>query len=153
VPISTSRSLTRLLPPSLFPLSTAQRCQPHDQARKKENKQLFRTAAGSNGLLRAARGGEQAPGVAQMVPKNAMVVPPSPPLPLALVLRTSNNTTLSRKGARNSEWTATSRGRPDRTALRAAGPGKAAAARSSSSCGGGEGEKQIDFEALKAPAC
>ena len=88
-----------------------------------------------------------------MVPKNALVVPPSPPLPLALVLRTSNNTTLSRKGARNSEWTATSRGRPDRTALRAAGPGKAAVARSSSSCGGGEGEKQIDFEALKAPAC
>ena len=34
--------------------------------------------------------------------------------------------------------------------LRAAGPGKAAAARSSSSCGGGEGEKQIDFAALKS---
>jgi len=33
--------------------------------------------------------------------------------------------------------------------LRAAGPGKAVAARSRRSCGGGEGEKQIDFEALK----
>jgi len=34
--------------------------------------------------------------------------------------------------------------------LRAAGPGKAVAARSSSSCGGGEGEKHIDVEALKS---
>ena len=37
--------------------------------------------------------------------------------------------------------------------LRAAGPGKAAVARSSSSCGGGEGEKQIDFVALKSTGC
>ena len=33
--------------------------------------------------------------------------------------------------------------------LRVVGPGKVVVARSSSSCGGGEGEKQIDFEALK----
>ena len=86
-----------------------------------------------------------------MVPKNAMVVPPSPPLPLALVLRTSNNTTLSHEGARNKRFHRTAAG--SNGLLRAAGSGKAAAARSSSSGGGGEGEKQIEFEALKAPAC
>ena len=116
----------------LRPLPCKQQ-QPHSESCKGANKQFLRAAAGSNGLLRAARGGERAPGVAEMVPKNALVVPPSPPLPLALVLRTSNNTTLSRKGAKNSEWTAASRGRPDRTACCAAGPRKAAAARSSSS--------------------
>ena len=47
----------------LRPLPCEQR-QPHDQARKGANKQLFRTAAGSNGPLRVARGGERAPGVA-----------------------------------------------------------------------------------------
>ena len=47
----------RLLTHSLFPLSTAQRYQPHDQARKKQNNQLLRAAAGSNGLLRAVEGG------------------------------------------------------------------------------------------------
>ena len=84
VPLRASPSLTRLLPPSLFPLSTAQRYQPHDQARNKENKQLFRTAAGSNGVLRVV------------------------------------------------------------------GPGKAVAARSSSVTVGDEGEKQVDFAALKS---
>ena len=39
----------------LRPLPCEQR-QPHDQARKGANKQLFRTAAGSNGPLRVARG-------------------------------------------------------------------------------------------------
>ena len=74
--------------------------QRHRESHKGANRRFHRAAAGSNGLLRAARGGERAPGVAEMVPKNAMVVPPSPPLPLALVLRTSNNTTPSRKDAR-----------------------------------------------------
>ena len=80
-----------------------------------------------------------------------MVVPPSPPLPLALVLRTGKNNGRARREKARSDDPAAQR--PDRTALRAAGPRKAAVARSSSSCGGGEGEKQIDFEALKAPAC
>ena len=47
----------------LRPLPCEQR-QPHDQARKGANKQLFRAAAGSNGPLRVARGGERAPGAA-----------------------------------------------------------------------------------------
>ena len=90
--------------------------------------------AGSNGMLRVARGGERAPGVAEMVPKNAMVVPPSPPLPLALVLRTSNNTTPSRKGARKATngQLLHAAGRIERPAARQ-GRGRWAAARSSSS--------------------
>ena len=83
-------------PLRLRPLPCEQQ-QPHSESCKGANRRLFLAAAGSNGLLRAARGGEWAPGVAQMVPKNAMVVPPSPPLPLALVLRTGKNNGRARR--------------------------------------------------------
>ena len=80
----------------LRPLPCEQQ-QPHSESCKGANRRLFLAAAGSNGPLRAARGGERAPGVAQMVPGNAMMVPPSPPLPLALVLRTGKNNGRARR--------------------------------------------------------
>jgi hypothetical protein len=76
--------------------------------------------------------------------------PGLPPLPL--VLRTGNNGRPRREWARSDDSAAQQAG--SNGLLRAAGPGKAAAARSSSSCGGGgEGEKQIDFAALKSTGC
>ena len=95
------------------------------------NKQCLRAAPGSNGLLRVAVAQSWRWASPRVLPENAMVVPLSPPLPLALVLRTSNNTTLSHEGARNKRFHRTAAG--SNGLLRAAGSGKAAAARSSSS--------------------
>ena len=81
-----------------------------------------------------------------MLPENAKMVPPSPP-PLPLVLRTDNNGRPRREWARYDDSAAQQAG--SNGLLRAARPGKAAAAPSSSSCAGDEGDKQIDFAALK----
>ena len=68
--------------------------------------------------------------------------------PLALVLCTGNNGRPRREWARSDDSAAQQAG--SNGLLRAAGRGKVAAACSSSSCGCDEGEKQIDFAALKS---
>jgi len=131
----------------LRPLPCKQQ-QPHSESCKGANKQFLRAAAGSNGLLRAARGGERASGVAQDAAgeREDGAALASPPLPL--VLRTGNNGRPRREWARSDDSAAQQAG--SNGLLRVAGRGKVAVARSSSSCEGAEGEKLIDFAALKS---
>ena len=133
----------------LRPLPCEQQ-QRHRESHKGANRRFVRAATGANGTLRAARGGERAPGVAQDAAgeREDGAALASPPFPL--VLRTGNNGRPRREWARYVDSAAQQAG--SNGLLRAAGPGKAA--RSSSSCGGGgEGEKQIDFAALKSTGC
>ena len=131
----------------LRPLPCKQQ-QPHSESCKGANKQFLRAAAGSNGLLRAARGGERASGVAQDAAgeREDGAALASPPLPSSCAPATTDG-----QGVSGRDPMIPQHSRPDRTACCARrGGGRWAAARSSSSCGGGEGEKQIDFAALKS---
>ena len=130
----------------LRPLPCEQQ-QRHRESHKGANRRFVRAATGSNGTLRVARGGERAPGVAQDAAgeREDGAALPSPPFPL--VLRTGNNGRPRREWAGYDDSAAQQAG--SNGLLRAARPGKAAAAPSSSSCAGDEGDKQIDFAALK----
>ena len=76
-------------------------------------------------------------------PATMLLVPPTPALPPA----SSCNHTIKRKSHRTGSFSTQQAG--SNGLLRAAGPGKAAA-RPSSGCEGAEGEKLIDFAALKS---
>ena len=102
--------------------------------------------AGSNGLLCAAAAQSRRRASSRMVPKNAMMVPPSSPS-LPLIVHTGNIGRLRREQARTDDSSAQQAGLNG--LLRAARPGKAVAACSSSSCECDEGEKQSDFAVLK----
>ena len=82
----------------LRPLPCEQQ-QRHRESHKGANRRFLHTAAGSNGTLRAARGGERAPGIAQDAAgeRDDGAALASPPLPL--VLRTGNNGRPGREGA------------------------------------------------------
>jgi len=130
----------------LRPLPCKQQ-QPHSESCKGGNKQFLRAAAGSTGLLRAARGGERASGVAQDAAgeREDGAALASPPFPSSCAPATTDG-----QGVSGRDMMILQHSRPDRTACCARqGRGRRRRRPRAAAAEATKGEKQIDFAALK----
>ena len=114
--------------------------QRHSKSCEKANTQLLRAAAGSNVLLRVARGGERSPGIAQDAAEERYegATLPSPPFPSSCAPATTDGQGVSGRDLMIPQHS----GRIERPAARG-GAGEGGGGVLEQRSGGDEGEKQI----------
>ena len=122
----------------------------HDRVRKGANRRFLHTATGSNGTLRAARGGERLrghrPGCCRRTRRWCR--PRLPPFPSSC--KPATNTTRAREGRSDSCYATQ---RPDRTACCARGGRRAGAGNVQEAAAGGAREaSDAELRRLEAPA-